>query len=73
MKVEDLNILGTVSGLYELKQGVVYLVTVDGKHFSPEQAHALLRQAAEDGLNFHIVATLYPNAIKIEEECPPSS
>ena len=70
LDMNDLNLLrkiGKLESLVEFKPGHHYLAIFDGKKFSYDQAHALLRQLEEDGVEFslHIVGTLFPKAIEI--------
>lgn len=72
MKAIDLNLVGSVTGLYELSSDKVYLVLVDAKKFDYGQAYALLRKVEESGINLqiHMVATLYPKGMEIHEATP---
>jgi hypothetical protein len=67
--LNDLNKIGKVTGLYELKPGVQYLVLVDGKKFSYEEAHALMHHIEDAGIDLviHVVGTLNPERIEIHE------
>jgi hypothetical protein len=67
--LNDLNQIGKITGIYEFKPGHVYLVLVDGKHFSYNHAHALLAKLEEAGVEFalHVVGTLHPKSIEIHE------
>ena len=65
--VNDLNKLGKLRGIYEFKPGHRYLFLFEGKKFSHEHAHALLKDLELAGVEFsvHIVATLYPKSIEV--------
>lgn len=72
MKVSDFKALGKLPDVYELQPGTKYLVIVDGKKFPYGMAQGLLRKAQEDGIDLHIIATLYPRSIKVGTEAPKS-
>jgi hypothetical protein len=72
VKIEDLNLIGKVRSVYELKKGVTYLVLAEGKNFDYGAVASLFRDLESRGvdLDIHIVGTLHPSSIQIHEKIP---
>lgn len=67
MNTDDLNVLKP-NAVYELRPDRVYVVTCDGKHFTPGLVNALFRKVEEEGVRIQVIVTMYPKSMKIKEK-----
>lgn len=70
VRVEDFKKLAALVNVYELQPGKHYLIVAEGKHFSYDLAHTLMRNILllHPELDICIVATLYPKSIEVRKE-----